>query len=135
MLEHESAKTAKESAEMRNTPLEWGSKTMLVRSSKDKQVYMLLYRANHKISWSKLRKVEVLGKKARMCEEAELTALGVKPGAVPPFAGLMGLKGVMDCKFKEEKMMAFNAGLRRKSMVMSTKDFLMEEFDEFDITE
>lgn len=68
-MEHESTKTSKESAIIRNTPLEWGSKTMLVQS-KDKQIYMLLYRANNKINWSKLRKVECLGKKARMCEEA-----------------------------------------------------------------
>ena len=64
------------------------------------QPYLLLYRANRKVSWSKLRKVEVLGKKSRMCNEEEVHKLGVLPGGVPPFSHLLGVKGIFDSKFR-----------------------------------
>lgn len=133
VIEHAATRTCKESAEERNTPLEWGSKTMLV-NGKD-SIYLLLYRADRKISWSKLRKVELLAKKSRMCSEEEVKKLGVLPGAVPPFAALLGVPGIIDSRFKEVKSMAFNAGLQGKSIVMSTEDFPTHELHEYDITE
>jgi prolyl-tRNA editing enzyme YbaK/EbsC (Cys-tRNA(Pro) deacylase) len=96
---------------------------------------LLLYRANRKISWSKLRKVDLLAKKSRMCSEEEVKKLGVVPGAVPPFAALLGVPGIVDSRFKEVKNMAFNAGLQGKSIVMSTEDFPFHELAEYDITE
>lgn len=38
---------------------------MLVRD-KTSEIIMLLYRANTKISWSKVRKIEFIGKKSKM---------------------------------------------------------------------
>jgi prolyl-tRNA editing enzyme YbaK/EbsC (Cys-tRNA(Pro) deacylase) len=60
---------------------------------------LLLYRADRKISWSKLRKLEDL-KKSRMCNEEEVKKLGVLPGAVPPFASFLGVRGIVDARFK-----------------------------------
>ena len=57
------------------------------------------------------------------------------PGAVPPFAALLGVPGIIDSRFKEVKSMAFNAGLQGKSIVMNTEDFPSHELHEFDITE
>jgi len=65
LMEHESASTSAESAQIRNTPIEWGSKTMLVRG-KTSEIVMLLYRANNKVSWNKVRKVDFIGKKSKM---------------------------------------------------------------------
>jgi prolyl-tRNA editing enzyme YbaK/EbsC (Cys-tRNA(Pro) deacylase) len=95
---------------------------------------LLLYRADRKISWNKLRKLEDL-KKSRMCNEEEVRKLGVLPGAVPPFTALLGVRGIVDSRFKEVKSMAFNAGLRGKSIVIATEDFPFEEMRESDITE
>ena len=67
VLEHAPTRTSQESASIRNTPLEWGSKTMLVKGKQS--LVMLLYRADRRISWSKLRKVEIVGKKSRMSSE------------------------------------------------------------------
>ena len=69
-----------------------------------------------------------------MCTEEEVRALGVLPGAVPPFSALLGVKGVVDARFKQPKMMAFNAGLKEKSIVMKTDDFPFEGMAETDIT-
>jgi Ala-tRNA(Pro) deacylase len=56
VMEHEPTRTSEESASVRNTPLEWGAKTMLVKGKTD--TILLVYRANRKVSWSKLRKLE-----------------------------------------------------------------------------
>ena len=48
------------------------------------------------------------------------------PGAVPPFSQLLGVKGIVDGRFRQEKMMAFNAGLKERSIVMKTEDFPFE---------
>jgi prolyl-tRNA editing enzyme YbaK/EbsC (Cys-tRNA(Pro) deacylase) len=98
VIEHSATRTSKESAEERNTPLEWGSKTMIVTGKT--ALTLLLYRANRKISWSKLRKVDDM-KKGRMCNEEEVKNLGVLPGAVPPFAALLGVRGLIDTRFRE----------------------------------
>lgn len=133
VLEHAATRTSEESAAERATPLEWGSKTMLVAGKTG--LLLLLYRADRKLSWSKLRKVELLGKKSRMCQAEEVEQLGVLPGAVPPFAALLGVSGIVDSRFREQEKMAFNAGLQGKSVVMNTVDFPFEQMHEADITE
>ena len=35
-----------------------------------------------------------------MATEEEVVKLGVKPGGVPPFPNMIGVKGVLDEKFK-----------------------------------
>jgi len=40
---------------------------MLVKGKE--YTYLLIYRANRKVSWSKLRKLEQIGKKGAMCKE------------------------------------------------------------------
>lgn len=60
-----------------------------------------MYRANRKVSWSKLRKLEAISKKGAMCKEEDVLKLGVRPGGVPPFSQLLGVKGLVDKKFRE----------------------------------
>jgi prolyl-tRNA editing enzyme YbaK/EbsC (Cys-tRNA(Pro) deacylase) len=86
-------------------------------------VLLLVYRANRKVSWSKLRKVEWVGKMGRMLKEEEVVAMGVRPGGVPPFPQLLGVKGLVDKGFWDQKMVAFNAGLQGRSIVMKIEDF------------
>lgn len=101
---------------------------MLVQGKSDK--YLLVYRACHRVAWNKIRKLECIGKKGKMCEEKEVVKLGLLPGAVPPFPALIGVKGIIDSKFKTIERVAFNAGLRTKSIVMDTKDFVWVQFAE-----
>ena len=54
---------------------------------------------------------------------------------MPPFAGLLGVRGIVDAGVREEKMMAFNAGLQGTSIVMKIEDFPFEEMIEADITD
>ena len=55
VLEHAPTRTSQESASTRNTPLEWGSKTMVVKGKEG--LVMLLYRADRRVSWNKMRKL------------------------------------------------------------------------------
>ena len=64
-----------------------------------------------------------------MCKEEDVLALGVRPGGVPPFSQLLGVKGLVDKKFRDEKMVAFNAGLQSKSIIMKTEDFPESEYE------
>lgn len=54
---------------------------------------------------------------------------------MPPFANVLKIKGIIDAKFSVQEKMAFNAGLKSKSMIMDFKDFPLEGFEKFDITE
>lgn len=56
-MEHEATRTSEESAAVRKTPLEWGSKTMLVNGA-DQGFVLLIYRAHMKVSWKKIRKLK-----------------------------------------------------------------------------
>lgn len=89
----------------------------------DNQLMLLIYRAHRKVSWKKIRKIPEIGKKAQMATEQQVLKLGVKPGGVPPLPNMIGLKGVLDDKFKQIQMMAFNAGHKCKSIIMKTSDF------------
>lgn len=100
----------------------------------DNQLVLLIYRANRKVSWKKIRKIALVGKKAQMATEEEVLKLGVKPGGVPPFPHMIGLKGILDDKFKEVDMMAFNAGHKCKSIIMKTSDFPLEDIAVCEIT-
>lgn len=62
MVQHESCKTSEESAKVRGTPLEWGAKTMIVKKGTGEYI-MLVYPASLKLSWSKVKKIELVGKK------------------------------------------------------------------------
>lgn len=70
-----------------------------------------------------------------MCGEEEVLKLGVRPGGVPPFAQLLGVKGIIDSKFKQQKMVAFNAGLQNKSIILATEDFPLSEQQFLDFTD
>lgn len=87
-----------------------------------------------KVSWKKIRKIAQIGRKAQMANEEDVLKLGVKPGGVPPFPHLIGIKGILDRKFMEIDTMAFNAGHKCKSIVMKTEEYPMEDIIIEDIT-
>ena len=107
---------------------------MLVNGGGDKPL-LLVYRAHLKVSWKKLRKIPMVGRKARMASEEEVFKLGLKPGGVPPFPHMVGLLGILDARFKEIDDMAFNAGHKEKSIIMRTEDYPFEGIAMEDITE
>lgn len=68
VLTHESAKSSEESAKLRDTPLDWGAKTMLIRKD-NAELIMLIYPANLKLSWSKVKKIPAIGKKFERADQ------------------------------------------------------------------
>lgn len=91
LLEHKSATTSEESSKLRNTPLSWGTKTMIIKKPDDTLV-MLIYPADKKLSWGKVKKIPIVGKKFERADKFDK----VRQGAVPPFPKLFNMSGVLD---------------------------------------
>lgn len=134
VLEHAPAKTSEESAKLRNTPLEWGAKTMIVCKPKGEQV-MLIYPAHRKLSWTKVKKVEAVGKKFERAEQGIEEKLHVRPGGIPPFPSLFGIKGVIDQRLLENETIAFNAGMTTRSVIMKAAELPLADCTTADICE
>jgi Ala-tRNA(Pro) deacylase len=59
-----------------------------------------------------------------MVSADELRALtGLEPGAVPPFGALFGLPTFVDIHLLDQPRIAFNAGSRTTSLILSTADY------------
>ena len=55
--------------------------------------------------------------------DVELITDGVKPGGVPPFGNLFGLEVIADENILKNEQIAFSAGSRYKTIVMSITDW------------
>src|SRR3989338_5974942 len=110
-FEHETVLTSEEAA-----------KAIIVRvkeKSGNKYFLMLVLPADQKINIDKL-KIDLDAKDIRFASEDEVLELtgGVKPGGVPPFGNLFGLKVIADPTLFENTKIIFNAGDRRFSVAM-----------------
>ena len=61
--------------------------------------------------------------------------LKVKQGGIPPFPTLFGMKGVIEERLLKGEMVAFNAGMTTRSIIMKTqvlptKDCIMADICE-----
>ena len=96
---------------------------------------------------SRLRSVQKMDSKAfkkvggfkstKFASEEEVYALtGCRPGAVPPFGSLWGLRTYVDGSLRRQgETINFNAGLRTRSVSMSFADYLeVEKATEADFT-
>jgi aspartyl-tRNA synthetase len=120
-FEHASAKTSEESAKVRNTPLNWGAKAILMYG--DDKPMMVVVSADKKIDM-KAFKVFAQIKDLRMATPEEVIKVTTVPiGAVPPFGHIFQIPLYMDRKVKENEKVVFNAGLHTKSIEMNEIDF------------
>jgi|SRR3990167_4998148 len=127
-FEHETVRTSEEAAKVRSGyTLNQGAKAIIVRvkeKSGNKYFLMLVLPADQKINIDKL-KIDLDAKDIRFASEDEVLELtgGVKPGGVPPFGNLFGLKVIADPTLFENTKIIFNAGDRRFSVAMISGDY------------
>lgn len=95
---------------------------MIVKKSTTNEYVMLIYPANKKLSWSKVKKCELVGKKFEKADQQIEEIIKVKQGGIPPFPFLFNMKGVMDERVTKKESVAFNAGMTTRSVVMRGKD-------------
>ncbi len=135
-FEHEPVRTSEEAAKIRTGySLEQGTKALIVkvygrRSSFAKATEgstdfaMLIVRGSDKFDEKKVKELLRI-KEFRFATEKEVGEItgGVLPGGVPPFGNLFGLKVFVDKRVLENEKIVFNAGDKRFSIGMYSKDW------------
>ena len=130
VLEHVEVRTSEDAARVRGSKPRNGVKALLVKAKrKDKEFFVLVdIRADKLLDWKKLRKaLQVNEVRFAPLEEVPLQT-GCEAGGVPPFGFLKKMAIIVDPSVFDEKIVEFNAGLKTKSVRLSSKD-LRKVFD------
>ena len=127
-FEHEPVRTSEEAAKIRQGyDLNQGAKAMIVRvkiSESNKKFVMLVLPGDLRFDNSKVKNI-FGAKDIRFAAESEISEItkGIQVGGVPPFGNLFGLEVIADPKLFKNKKIIFNAGDRRFSIAMFSKDY------------
>ena len=127
-FEHEPVRTSEEAAKIRHGySLRQGAKAIIVRVKEkggNKYFSMLLISGDKRFDTDKVKKF-LSAKDVRFATEEEVREItgGVELGGVPPFGNLFGLKVIADPNLFLNEKIVFNAGDRRFSIAMYSKDF------------
>ena len=127
-LHHEPVQTSEEAAKVRpEYSLKQGTKSLIVKAKRpgeEKRFIMVIVPGDKKFDRKKL-KSQTGYDDARFAtpeEVGELTG-GILPGGVPPFGNLFNLPVFADKMVFDNEKIIFNAGDRRVSIAMLTKDY------------
>ena len=139
-FEHEPVVTSEEAAKLRHGySISQGAKAIIVKikglDRHDRQgglamtpkpeFVMLVLPGDKKFSGSKVKKL--LGvRELRFATPAEISELtgGIQIGGIPPFGNLFGIKVFVEKTLLDNEKIIFNAGDRRFSIAMESKDYL-----------
>ncbi len=121
--DHEPVRTSEEAAAARGEPLAIGGKSLVIKVDDAFRVFVVS--AARKLD-SRAIKRRFGTQYTRFATAEELDRLvGVKPGSVPPFGRpVLPLPLYLDTSIAENDRVAFNAGLRTRSIVMPVADYL-----------
>lgn len=126
-FEHEPVRTSEEAAQVRTGySIHQGAKAMIIKATIDNQgkFVMLVYPADKKFDSKKVK--NILGvSDLRFATEQEVLEItgGVQLGGVPPFGNLFNLEVYADPSLFENEKIIFNAGDKRFSIAMKSKDY------------
>lgn len=105
---HEPVFTSQEAAQVRGTSLASGAKALICKV--DEAFVMFVLPADRKLDSKNTRK-ELKARSLRFASQEEvLDMTGLKPGSIPPFGSLFGLKTFCDKRLRDETVINFNAG-------------------------
>lgn len=122
-MEHAATPTSEDSARVRNTLLEEGVKSIILRGKNSKKNYQVNIPSHLKLDMKAV--ADVLGEKCEF-EDPEVIRerFGLSIGGVPPFGNLLNLDVVYDSAISEYARSAFNCGLVNESIIMTSKDLI-----------
>lgn len=119
--EHTAAHTSEESAAIRNTPISWGAKAIVMFA--DDAPIMVVVGGDKRIDMKTLKKLYSI-KDLRMATPDEVEKVTtVKIGAVPPFGHIFNIPIYMDEAIRTNGTVVFNAGSLTKSISLSQSDY------------
>jgi aspartyl-tRNA synthetase len=123
---HQPVFTSEEAADVRgDVTVGQGAKAMVL-TVKDNHVLYILP-GDQQIDLKRLRQHFDTGQVKLASLENIEAITGVKPGGVPPFGSLMGLKTFVDRRLADHQQIAFNAGRNDRSIRMSFEAFIRLE--------
>lgn len=122
LIEHPPARTAREAAAARGTPLELGTKAILLKYDGEFGIFAL--NASRQIRSALIRR-GLRVRRTRFAQREELLAMtGLEPGAVPPFGEpVLPFPLFADPSALAGAAMVFTAGCRSVSIRMATADY------------
>jgi prolyl-tRNA editing enzyme YbaK/EbsC (Cys-tRNA(Pro) deacylase) len=128
-FEHEPVKTSEEAAQQRiGYTIKQGAKALLlkVKPRGDKTKFIMCVLPGDRRLSSARVKSEIDLKEIRFATQDEVYRItgGVVPGGLPPFGNLFGLDVYVDRSLLENEKIVFNAGDRRFSIAMLSKDYI-----------
>ena len=122
-LVHAETPTSEDSARVRNTLLEEGIKSLILKGKNSKKNYQFNLPSHLKLDMKIVS--ELVGEK---CEfenpKVILERFGLVIGGVPPFGNLMNLETFFDEKIQSLNRVAFNCGLLTESIIMKGEDLI-----------
>lgn len=122
-MNHEPTPTSEDSALIRGTTLEEGVKAIILRGKTSKKNYQFNIPSNLKLDMKAV--ADIAGEKCEFEDPAVIKErFGLEIGSIPPFGQLLNLDTYFDEKIQKSEKSAFNCGLLRESIVMSSKDLL-----------
>lgn len=108
VLRHEAVFTSEQAAQVRGTSLASGAKALICKL--DDEFAMFVLPANRKLDSKTVRK-QLKARSMRFASSEEVFEMtGLKPGSIPPFGSLFGLKTYCDERLRDEAVINFNAG-------------------------
>ncbi|MBN1162209.1 hypothetical protein JXA34_00520 [Patescibacteria group bacterium] len=117
--------TSSEAAKIRKTKLNMGAKALLFIA--DGIPIILVVPGDRKADTKKFKEVFSI-KDLRMATGEELKeCTGLEKGALPPIGSVFSIQSYFDNELKKNDKVAFNAGSRSISIVMSSKDLIEME--------
>jgi Ala-tRNA(Pro) deacylase len=126
---HEPVRTSAEAAKVRpDIALSQGAKALIVKfkdkESQDYNFAMLVVPGDKRFDSKKVKSI-LNSKDVSFASEEEVIKItnGVVPGGVPPFGNIFDLRTIVDESLFENKEIAFNAGDKTISIVMSISDW------------
>jgi len=130
-FEHEPVRTSEQAAKVRTGyTIEQGAKALIVRiKNTDLGIVrydfaMLVVPGNLRLDNKKVKQVLNVREFTFATEdEVREVTKGVEPGGVPPFGNLFGLEVIADSHIFQNEKIIFNAGDKRFSVGMYSKDY------------
>jgi nondiscriminating aspartyl-tRNA synthetase len=120
---HEPTLTSEASAKARNTRLEEGVKSIILRGKNTKKNYQFNIPSHAKLDMKAV--AEATKEKCEFEDPAVIKErFGLEVGAIPPFGTLLNLETFFDEQIKSHESAAFNCGLTTESIVMSAGDLV-----------
>lgn len=125
VMRHAPVRTSEEAAAIRGTPAEHGAKALVFQA--DDRTVLLVVQGNRRMDNRAFKRTYGVKNLRLLPSEDLLARTGLEPGAVPPFGSLLGFPTYADEDLMRLPQIAFNAGSRSVSVILSTADYLRLE--------